>query len=66
MDNSNTERLARIRRLYPELPESELPLAAENLRQYIAAALRIYEAICADPERYAQLERVRKSSESLG
>ncbi len=53
MDKSKETSADRFRKLYPELTEEELKIAEENFRRYVALALRIYEAICADPERYA-------------
>lgn len=44
----------RFRKLYPQLTSDELRIAEENFRQYVALALRIYETICADPERRAK------------
>jgi len=46
----------RFRKLYPELTEEELKIAEDNFRRYVALALRVYEAICADPERYAKFK----------
>lgn len=54
MDKSKASSAERFRKLYPELPEHELGIAQENFRRYVELALRIYEAIQADPERYAQ------------
>jgi len=54
MDKSQERSTDRFRKLYPELSEEELGIAKGNFRHYVDLALRIYEAICADPERYAQ------------
>ena len=54
MTKPNEGSVARFRRLYPELPDDKVEEAQDNFRRYVALALRIYEGICADPERYAQ------------
>lgn len=56
MDRPQDRSLERFRELYPALSEEELRTAQENFRRYVALALRIYEAICADQERYAQFK----------
>jgi hypothetical protein len=54
-----------IRDLYPELSEEDLKEAEENLARYIAATLRLYEAIVADPDRYARFQALTKGWEGL-
>ena len=41
--------------LYPHLSPEELTQVGENLDHYLQSTLRLYEAICADPKRYAKL-----------
>lgn len=43
-----------IRDLYPDLTESELTIAGDNLEQYLLLMLRIFERIQSDPKSYAQ------------
>lgn len=56
MDKPEDNSAERFRKLYPELSERELEVAKENFRRYMELALRIYEAIRADPERYTQFK----------
>lgn len=62
MDNPKETSEERFRKLYPELPEAELAIAKENFRRYVELALRIYEAIRDDPERYAQFRALTAAS----
>jgi len=39
--------------LYPDLSEEQLAMLDEDLTRYVESTVRLYEAICADPERYA-------------
>ncbi|MBU6400341.1 MAG: hypothetical protein KGS61_08485 [Verrucomicrobia bacterium] len=43
-----------IRDLYPTLGDEGLRQAEDNLAQYIALALRVYERVSSDPVAYAQ------------
>ena len=51
-----TTSIDRFRKLYPELTDEELKVAEDNFRRYVALGLRIYEAICAEPERYVSFK----------
>jgi hypothetical protein len=53
---ANPRPASSFRELYPELKDEDLQVAEENFRRYVALALRIYEAICADPARYARFK----------
>ena len=44
-----------MKQLYPELPDGELKVAEENLEQYLAVVIRIYQRISLDPEALASL-----------
>ncbi len=53
-----------IRDLYPQLTESQLKEAEENLEGYLEVVLRIYERIRQDPKAYAQLKALTASRRS--
>lgn len=46
---------------YPALSPDELEQASENLREYIALALRVFERLELDPEASAQFEALTAS-----
>lgn len=62
MENLPSENKANptIADLYPQLNEEQLKEADENLREYVALALRIYERICSDPEAYAEFKALTR------
>lgn len=49
--------------LFPTLTAEELEGAKESLDRYIESTLRLYEAICNDPERYARFKALTQSRE---
>ncbi len=50
-----------LRQLYPHLTESQLQEADENLRQYVALALRVFERLELDAEAWARFEDLTAS-----
>lgn len=46
---------------YPTLSPDELEQASENLREYVALALRVFERLELDPEASAQFEALTAS-----
>ena len=52
MNGSKETSTNRFRKLFPDLTEEERRTAEDNFRRYVALALRVYETICADPDRY--------------
>ena len=44
-----------MKQLYPQLPDGELKIVEENLEQYLAVVIRIYQRISLDPEALAEL-----------
>ena len=50
-----------LRQLYPNLSDSQAKEADENLRQYVALALRVFERIELDPEAWARFEALTAS-----
>ena len=55
----------RLRALYPHLNEDELKEAEENLRGYLACALRIYNRICSDPKTHKRLKALLREERML-
>lgn len=51
-----------IRELYPHLSDEQLREAEDNMEQYLALALRVYERIAADPAAYAQFRTLTAST----
>ena len=47
----------RIHNLFPDLTPEELDEADQRLRAYAALALRVFQKIEADPEKYAEFKR---------
>jgi hypothetical protein len=57
MQNSPAQKAIDIlRERFPTLSESKLIEADERFGRYLELAIQIYEAICADPERYKKFE----------
>lgn len=56
-----------LREIYPHLSDEELAQADDNLTRYVESTLRLYEAICADPERYAEINALtaRRSTSTI-
>ncbi len=54
-----------INDLFPELSGAELREAEDNLEQYLALALRIYQRIIADPVAYAQFKALTGSGSTV-
>jgi hypothetical protein len=50
-----------LRQLYPHLSDSQLKEANENLRQYVALALRVFERLELDVEAWARFEALTAS-----
>jgi hypothetical protein len=50
-----------LRQLYPHLSDSELEEANENLRQYVALAIRVFERLELDPDAWARFEALTVS-----
>src|SRR5258708_40363848 len=50
-----------LRQLYPRLTDSQAKEADENLRQYVALALRVFERIELDPEAWARFDALTAS-----
>lgn len=50
-----------VRKLYPHLSDPQLEEANENLRQYIALAVRVFERLELDPEASARFEALTVS-----
>lgn len=55
-----------IRDLYPNLNGEELRQAEENLEQYLALALRVYERVASAPQTYAQFRTLIDTDGTLG
>ena len=49
-----------MRDLYPNLAETDLAIAEQNLEQYLLLVWRIYERISADPEAYARFRALKE------
>jgi hypothetical protein len=50
-----------LRQLYPHLSDSQLEEANENLRQYVALAVRVFERLELDPDAWARFEALTVS-----
>jgi hypothetical protein len=59
-----------LRDLFPSLSEDEARLAEEEIDRYLALAAEVYQALRADPARYADFRRrlteVKESSTLTG
>lgn len=62
---SNLQKGRTLRQLYPHLSDSQAKEADENLRQYVALALRVFERIELDPEAWARFEALTASRYGL-
>ena len=58
---SNPHQRRTLRQLYPHFSDSQAKVADENLRQYVALALRVFERIELDPEAWARFEALTAS-----
>ena len=52
----NPEQGKTLRQLYPHLGDSQAEKADENLRQYVALALRVFERLELDTDAWARFE----------
>jgi hypothetical protein len=55
-----------IRSLFPSLTEEQSNEAEENLEQYLAVVIRIYNRISRDPEALAELRRELQKAGDVG
>jgi hypothetical protein len=60
-NSSSSERELSLRQLYPTSAILRLEEADENLRQYIALALRVFERLEQDPDARARFEALTAS-----
>jgi hypothetical protein len=58
---SSPEREISLRQLYPNLSDSQLEEADENLRQYVALTLRVFERLERDPDAWRRFEALTAS-----
>lgn len=61
MENQNPQHVRTLRELYPHLDADQLIEIENNLEQYVAFTLRLYERICGDPEAYAEFKALTAS-----
>jgi hypothetical protein len=57
----NPQKGRTLRQIYPNFTDSQAKEADENLRQYVALALRVFERIEHDPEAWARFEALTAS-----
>ncbi len=57
----NPEQGRTLRQLYPDLSDSQLEEANENLREYVAFALRVFERLEIDPDAWRRFEALTAS-----
>ena len=55
----------RLRALYPHLNEDEFKEAEENLRCYLAHAVRVYNRICSDVTAHKKLKTLLRKKRML-
>lgn len=57
----NPEQERTLRQLYPRLSDSQVEEANENLKEYVALALRVFERLELDPDAWARFEALTAS-----
>jgi hypothetical protein len=65
MNSPNPQPKTDLRQLCPNLSEPQLAEADDNLRRYVAFALRVFERLELDPEALAQFEALTASRRQL-
>jgi hypothetical protein len=65
MNPPKPEPKATLHQLYPHLTEAQLVEAGENLKQYVALALRVFEGLEQDPKAMARFEALTASRRQL-
>lgn len=57
----NPEQERTLRQLYPHLTDSQLEQANENLKEYVAFALRVFERLEVDSDAWERFEALTAS-----